>query len=341
MSEPMVASVLVRGLIDNLVELGAPRAQLLELAGVPASTSLLRVRQPWAHVEALLEAAEDLLGDDRLGLYVARLHDLETIALPGLLFFASRDFGQAIDRLARFSRLWTSAYRCALDRAAEPPRYRYELRRPERRASVHLREENLASGLLAANRALGRRVPLVEAVFEHPREGDLSEYEAWFDCPVRFGAGQTYLAMSRETMASPVVTGNPMFAEHFEAQATRDLEALREGDGVGQRVRGVLEEALADHLLGGASLVTVASTLRTSPRTLQRGLKAEGTSFADELDTVRRVAAEQLLTAGADIAEISWRLGYAEPSVLHRAFKRWTGTTPDAWRAQPPRKPSG
>lgn len=49
---------------------------------------------------------------------------------------------------------------------------------------------------------------------------------------------------------------------------------------------------------------------------------------------MRREEAERLLLSGLDIGEISWRLGYAEPPIFHRAFKRWTQQTPSEWRRQ-------
>jgi AraC-like DNA-binding protein len=81
----------------------------------------------------------------------------------------------------------------------------------------------------------------------------------------------------------------------------------------------------------------VARRLGTSARTLQRRLREEGTSFAAELDAVRRERAEAFLRApDVSIAEVSWLLGFAEQSAFTRAFRRWTGVAPTEWRRSAP-----
>ncbi len=71
-----------------------------------------------------------------------------------------------------------------------------------------------------------------------------------------------------------------------------------------------------------------------SPRTLQRRLGDEGTSVHALLDEVRRGRAAALLDADMAIGEVAYLLGYSEPSAFHRAFRRWTGVTPEAFRAR-------
>jgi len=68
-------------------------------------------------------------------------------------------------------------------------------------------------------------------------------------------------------------------------------------------------------------------------RTLQRRLREEGTSFAELLDEVRKnLALRYLADARYEAADAAFLLGYAELSTFHRAFRRWTGTSPGEWR---------
>jgi AraC-like DNA-binding protein len=77
-----------------------------------------------------------------------------------------------------------------------------------------------------------------------------------------------------------------------------------------------------------------AHALTTSPRTLSRRLAEEGTSFRDLHDEVRADFARVLLQdRSASIADVSFFLDYSEPAAFHRAFRRWTGTTPHEYRA--------
>jgi AraC-like DNA-binding protein len=76
--------------------------------------------------------------------------------------------------------------------------------------------------------------------------------------------------------------------------------------------------------------------MRLSPRTFQRRLAAEGTSFKDLLETVRRDLAKAWVRDGSlTLSEISYRLGYCDAAAFSRAFKRWTGEAPSAYRRAP------
>lgn len=105
----------------------------------------------------------------------------------------------------------------------------------------------------------------------------------------------------------------------------------------------MIRRAVAAELArGDARLATVARRLGTTSRTLQRRLRAEGLSHQQLLDEARREAAERYLRESSlAIAEIAYLLGYSEPSAFHRAFRRWSGTTPSEVRARAAALPSG
>jgi AraC-like DNA-binding protein len=70
-----------------------------------------------------------------------------------------------------------------------------------------------------------------------------------------------------------------------------------------------------------------------SSRTLQRRLSQQGLSYQRVLDRVRRETAEKSIADSAlSIGEIAYLVGYSEPAAFHRAFRRWTGTTPQTYR---------
>ena len=86
--------------------------------------------------------------------------------------------------------------------------------------------------------------------------------------------------------------------------------------------------------LGGESLEAVCKKLGTSTRTLQRRLAEEGESFQSILSRTREALARHYLKRPELTAsEISFLLGYDDPSSFIRAFNAWTGTTPEQVRA--------
>lgn len=110
------------------------------------------------------------------------------------------------------------------------------------------------------------------------------------------------------------------------SEATRQLDTLRQ---VTQQVRSCLET----HLESDPDIDTVAEALGYSRRTLTRRLCEEATRFLQIKDQLRRSRALQLLIANQlPVEAIADRVGFADLTTFHRAFKKWTGTTPLAYR---------
>jgi AraC-like DNA-binding protein len=89
--------------------------------------------------------------------------------------------------------------------------------------------------------------------------------------------------------------------------------------------------------IAGAGVDEIATLLGISAQTLRRRLREEGNGFQEIKDSVRKESAiDQLLNTGRTANEIAESIGFSEPSAFHRAFKKWTGTTPGAYREGAP-----
>lgn len=118
-------------------------------------------------------------------------------------------------------------------------------------------------------------------------------------------------------------TGDPLIG--LKLADPRGAERVRPAS-MSARVRQALTQALGE---GAPLRQVIAARLLVSERTLQRHLALEGTSFKTLLDATRRELAMQALVAGGPpIKRLSGRLGFSDPSVLHRACRRWFGATP-------------
>ncbi len=90
---------------------------------------------------------------------------------------------------------------------------------------------------------------------------------------------------------------------------------------------------ISNSYLGVATLEEIAGNFNLSPRTFQRRLKEEGVNFQQLSDSVRKTLALQYIQSGSyPTKEISYMLGYNELSAFNRAFKRWTGASPVAFK---------
>ncbi len=84
---------------------------------------------------------------------------------------------------------------------------------------------------------------------------------------------------------------------------------------------------------GFRTLEEVAERVQMSPRTLRRRLASYGVNFADLIDEERRKEAQLLLqSSDRSLRWVGEQLGYATLPNFVRAFKRWTGQTPAAYR---------
>ncbi|TKD05167.1 AraC family transcriptional regulator [Polyangium fumosum] len=169
-----------------------------------------------------------------------------------------------------------------------------------------------------------------EVWFQHAAPRDLRPYDEAFRCPVRFEMPETRMIVDREELERPLRLANPRLRAYLEEQARSQIESLPHDHGLAARVRRLLVEELRG---GAPSQDHIARRLALSPRTLQRRLKDEGVVFNDLLDEQRRALCDRYLQdRSLSIQEIAFLLGYTERSSFYRAFRRWTGRTPQELR---------
>ena len=139
------------------------------------------------------------------------------------------------------------------------------------------------------------------------------------------------LTFSAADAAKPFLTVNHAMWEMLEPAFDKRMEDLNQNASFRERVRACLLEIIPS---GQYSMTHVAAALAISSRTLQRRLQDEGTTFQKVLDELREELARHYLSAtNYSSAEISFLLGYEEPNSFFRAFRTWTGQTPEIVRA--------
>src|SRR5512133_729216 len=167
--------------------------------------------------------------------------------------------------------------------------------------------------------------------FRHPRPANTSEHQRLFGREPFFSADVSALEWDRSALEWEVPGTDPALSRILERHAQALLAEKPElGQAYADRVRTVLASALAG---GTTTLESVATRLAMSARTLQRRLTSEGVTFDGLPDAVRlQLAVRYLTEPKVAISEVAYLLGYSEPSPFHRAFRRWTGTTPSEFR---------
>jgi AraC-like DNA-binding protein len=191
-----------------------------------------------------------------------------------------------------------------------------------------------ASATVAMMKALtGRPVRAAWITYPLPRPADPARHEQFFACPVAWGAPELEVAFDAALLDLPLPKSDPRLAGYLCRRVDELVARLPAEKSFADRARRQIGALLAQ---GEARLVNVAKHLAVSERTLHRRLADEGTGFADLVEDARRERASILLEdRSLSASEVGFLLGYAEPAAFFRAFKRWTGQTPESWRKRP------
>jgi AraC-like DNA-binding protein len=155
-------------------------------------------------------------------------------------------------------------------------------------------------------------------------------HEAYFSCPVNFGASRNAIVLHSEDLDRPFVTYNAEFLEMVQSALEKKARGCQEETSASEQVKWLLKQMLAG---GRPDITDVARELRLSVRTLQRRIDEEGTTFRDLLLAVRQeLVRKYFAQPGIQINEVAFQLGYEDTNSFYRAFRNWEGTTPSQWR---------
>jgi AraC-like DNA-binding protein len=238
------------------------------------------------------------------------------------------------ERAARFALVLTSVAGYEVEKCFGGA-FMHLHREGERRLGMRLSNEATLASIMTISREVASEPFRPEEVhLKHEAPEDTSGHESWFECPVHFGSDKDALRVSDETLRTPNKVGDASIAQFFDTILEAEIGTLDDSVPLDRRVLDRVSTAMSG---GVPALSDVASELGMSGRTLQRRLADEDTTYQSLVDDARRKLAVRLLGHDGDatLSEVAFMTGFADQSAFTRAFKRWTGVTPGAFRAQP------
>lgn len=297
------------------------------LDGLPVTRAALddpATRVPLRVAEALVARAHELTREPALAFHYGTAMRLSSHGFLGFAAMTAATVREALELAVQFAATRTSAI--GLELYVEGDKASVVI--VERTPLGGLREFAVLAlivGIWTIGQALTGTIPdgLGECAFAEPAylRGLPHGGRLVFDRPAH------RMVFAASLLDRPLVSADAAAMRLARDQLERELAAVIEAAGLAGRIRAAIAADAA------ASLAAISRALHMSPRTLKRRLAERGTTFSALRDGVRLQRA-LLLLEDRDLAigEIATRLGYSELPSFTRAFRKWTGVTPLAYR---------
>ncbi|MFI6938483.1 AraC family transcriptional regulator [Streptomyces sp. NPDC050418] len=330
---PMIRAASLRGFGPLVEELGGDVDALLHRFGIPrqvleSDDGLVSIT---AH-DRMLDVAAQQLGCLDLGLRLAERQDLSILGRLAVAIESSSTVAEALECASRFLFVHSPALSIGVEpdphgrRGVVALTYRKDLR--ESLYSPQAMELGLGLFHHVAALLLDGITGLRSVELPHSPVSPVRRYLDFFGCDVRFAAASGALCVDRRVLDEHFAGADAGIRRIALSHLARDHHDPN--DTVASQVRLALAETL------GTLTPTLAHTgrlLRTHPRTLQRQLALEGTSFEAILAGVRREAAHRWITCTQlPLGQIAALTGFTEQSSLTHAVRRWYGVSPRTLR---------
>jgi AraC-like DNA-binding protein len=310
---------------------------LLSNAGVdPADFTRSNNKISVASYFSILDEAVRLSEDPFWGLHMGEffewrnLSNLGDIMNPGYIMAGCRNLGQAIRKASEHLQFHSSPFDLEIFINGNLTEITFIPKHIKYPSISHCIDEALSSFVKIVRSLTQKFIKLKAVRMLYDPPSHTGEYRRIFACPVFFSQPTTALVFNSRDLLAPIVTenaGSNKSTAHSSKALSEDIDGI---NAYSKKISLLLN----DHLQKGSPCIKeVAKDLGVSVRCLQMKLSREGETFSHIVKNVRKeLAKAYLMEKDYSIDEITYLLGFSDPSVFHRAFKAWTGLTPGQYR---------
>ena len=300
-----------------------------------AGIDLDDVKKPHARIPTNLMAKvwERAVADSKdpyIALNVAAQFKPTVFSALGMSLAASRHAFDAIKRAAKYSQIISDGSLTELEETEDELHFYLKPRPPLTIPVNKFGIESIFGSMYTVLKSVaGNDFRPKEIIFQHEFEGDIKPYEDFFNCPVSFGGTANRIIFSMDELFQEQAFANSTLTSTLDQWIEEHLFSFKE-ELLATKVKKYILKNLASQTVDQTS---VAKELAVSPRVLQRRLKEEGTSYSELLDDCRHILAIKLISQNKlPLSEVTYMLGFSDQSNFSRAFKRWTGSTPNQYK---------
>ncbi|MDX1451663.1 MAG: AraC family transcriptional regulator [Oleiphilaceae bacterium] len=336
-----------RALVDSLLE-GARFHQidlarvldtdeLKELAPVllERGSEMDRSRVPLDKVGPLLRRLWLSMGDEASG-FLSRPLKIGVFSMMCHAIISAGNLRRALLRSARFIGLLTEDVKVELQENGDEARLIIHYRNPHQLDETFFVTSMFVIWIRLSCWLINQPMLLERIHFRFPRPHYDDEFAMMFPCRHAFSQPLNMVVFNRRLLTLPLRQDSESLSTFLNHAPESLLTQFRADNSLTAQVKRLLLHRQAGHTeLDILSFEAVSEELHMTTHTLRRRLKDEGNSFQEIKDSIRKGRALVLLEApDLSLQEIAEQLGFSEPAAFNRAFKKWTGMTPGAYREQ-------
>lgn len=300
----------------------APDGVFLECGLDPLKLRDYRARYPVDNFHAAWRVADIQIQTPCWGLQAGEVWRPVDFHAFGYAFLASRTLRSALSRFRRYHAVVVQDESIAIEETDSALIVSHHF--PDSKQDIAAFQNARGSFLLSICREIyGQDLHFQEIAFTHPCRP--CAYEKFFGCSVRYEAPVNSITFAREIVERYLPAQNLDLARMNDEILKEFVRVLSDTSVTGRVRQAVLNELPS----GKPSAAEVARTLAVSPRTLQRKLQQENTTFEDVIEGVRKELAQHYVKSGEyDLLEVAYLMGFSTLPAFSRAYKTWNGRSP-------------
>jgi AraC-like DNA-binding protein len=284
---------------------------------------------------ALLRAVWLSLGDEATGFF-GRPMKIGTFAMMCHAIITSGNLGRALLRSARYIGLISDDLHIELKESGTEARMLIYIDNPHKLDESFIITSLFVIFIRLFSWLIDKPIMLERIKFRFPDPAYLDEFPRMFPCRHAFSQAENSVAFSRHLLTLPIRQNSETLQPFLSHAPESLLTQFREDNSMTAQIkRRLLNRKGMQTELENMNFDTIAMEMHMTTHTVRRRLKDEGSSFQQIKDSLRCDHAQRLLDQHElSIQAIAEQLGFSESAAFARAFKKWTGFSPGAYREQ-------
>lgn len=320
-----------RALVAAVEGAGVERSRFLaEARLVPAQLEDANLQLSPADYARVARVALSITGDAALGLHIGEQANTSRFDVLGHLAEHSRTLREALQVSARYGRIVADGPRLELSEDTDAATIRLTLLRGASPGVALVAEFSTTALLYLIRRFVGSAALPRHVFFAYPAPAHHAEYTRVFGGRAQFDHDFTGLELEASWLDREQLCASPELSALLRMRAEALLAQIEHDAPAAERVKrwlGAQKQAIRP------TMEATARDLGMSARSLRRRLREERTMYSELVEHAQAEHAKRILADPRhSVQETAYALGFNSPAAFSRAFKRWTGKSPNDYR---------